>query len=224
MSCPSTVNLSQKLSTHVICRLGGNPNAHSRDENSHSPLTLSASAGHLEIMDLLLSHNADLETTTKYKVRFYPVITPVSPAAFSHTSILIYQETALHTACRYNHAVAVRLLTSRNASLVVRNYKNQTPLDVAVESMSREAAAEIITGDRWKEAMACLDSNHHNPLPRMIAYLPSVAELVLDKCIVTDGDPDSDDYSVTYNFEYVDIHPDSEAMNGTKVWYAKVSA
>lgn len=76
---------------------------------------------------------------------------------------------------------------------------------------------------RWKEAMACLDKEHKNPLASLIAYLPQVAEMVLDKCITVEGDPERLDYCVTYNLEYVDLHPDDEACKARKVWFAVVN-
>lgn len=67
--------------------------------------------------------------------------------------------------------------------------------------------------------MSCFDKSGHNPLPKLVAFLPSVAEQVLDRCITLEGDPDSEEFALVYNFEYLDIHPD---IGKEKIWYTKV--
>lgn len=79
--------------------------------------------------------------------------------------------------------------------------------------------ASLLCYFRWQEAMRCLDRNNHNPFPKLVAYLPMVAEQVLDRCITLQGDPDGEDFCVTYNFEYVDINPEQTTE---KVWYIMV--
>ena len=50
---------------------------------------------------------------------------------------------------------------------------------------------------RWTEAMNCLDNKYRNPLPRLIAFMPEVALLVLDNCITRDGDVKDEDFTVS---------------------------
>lgn len=70
--------------------------------------------------------------------------------------------------------------------------------------------------------MDCLDNRGRNPLPRLIAFLPSVATVVLDRCISRHGDPEDENYSITYDFKYIDIDPDSNTCRRGKVWYTNV--
>lgn len=53
--------------------------------------------------------------------------------------------------------------------------------------------------------------------------MPKVAEIVLNKCITTEGDPTDEDFKVIYDFKYIDIHPD-EHKGVRKVWYVNVSS
>lgn len=73
--------------------------------------------------------------------------------------------------------------------------------------------------------MSCLDKQGHNPLPMLIAFMPSVADLVMDNCIKPEGDVEDEEYQVTYNFKYIDPHPDSiVCQRGPKIWYCNVSS
>ena len=72
--------------------------------------------------------------------------------------------------------------------------------------------------------MSCLDKHGHNPLPMLIAFMPSVAAVVMDNCVTREGDIEDEDFTVTYNFKYLDPHPDSAVCRkGPKVWYCNVS-
>ncbi|XP_067935402.1 transient receptor potential cation channel subfamily A member 1-like isoform X2 [Watersipora subatra] len=183
-------------SVKALLKHGGDVSARGRDEYSHTALTAAACNGHLEIIDLLLEHVDDTEVCTKY------------------------QETAMHLACRGNYSQVVELLLQYSASVICRNHKDQTPLDVAIECRSHQAAAAIITSDKWQEAMDCVDEGGNNPLPRLIAFMPSIAKLVLDRCIQHKGNPEKEDFAVTYNFKYMDPSPLSHCCKNGKAWYA----
>lgn len=71
--------------------------------------------------------------------------------------------------------------------------------------------------------MSCQDENGRSPLPKLIVFLPTVAELVLDRCITYSGDPSFEEYAITYNFKYIDIDPDAPICKKSKVWYVNVS-
>ena len=48
------------------------------------------------------------------------------------------------------------------------------------------------------------------PMRKLIKAAPKVAEVVLDKCIVKSKHPSNHlDYSITYDFRYIDQDPDS---------------
>ena len=42
--------------------------ARGRDEYNHTALTAAACKGHVEIVDLLLEHSAEIDASTKYRV------------------------------------------------------------------------------------------------------------------------------------------------------------
>ncbi|XP_067937028.1 transient receptor potential cation channel subfamily A member 1-like [Watersipora subatra] len=183
-------------SVKALLKHGGDVLARGHDEFNHTVLTAAACNGHLEIVDLLLEHGNDTEVSTKY------------------------QETAMHLACRGNYFQVVELLLQYSASVICRNHKDQTPLDVAIECRSQQAAAAIINSNKWQEAMDCVDEGGNNPLPRLIAFMPSIAKLVLDRCIQHEGSPEKEDFAVTYNFKYLDPSPLSHCCKDGKIWYA----
>ena len=71
--------------------------------------------------------------------------------------------------------------------------------------------------------MNCEDELGINPLPRLISFMPSVAKLVLDRCVKREGHPECEDFAVTYTFKYMDPHPMSLCCKDRKAWYANVS-
>ena len=71
--------------------------------------------------------------------------------------------------------------------------------------------------------MRCEDKHGINPFPRLVAFMPSVAQLVLDNCVKREGHPESPEFAVTYNFKYIDPHPMSLCCKKGKAWYVNVS-
>lgn len=76
---------------------------------------------------------------------------------------------------------------------------------------------------RWEEAMGCVNKKGINSFPSLVAFMPSVAKLVLNNCVTREGDPESKDFALTYNFKYIDPHPLSVACKNGKAWYVNVS-
>lgn len=73
--------------------------------------------------------------------------------------------------------------------------------------------------------MSCEDNNKDNPLPRLVAIMPSVAESVLNKCVTKEGNPNDKEYQVGYNFRYL-YGPHDEHKHLTQrslAWYCNVS-
>ncbi|KAF6019803.1 hypothetical protein EB796_021893 [Bugula neritina] len=182
----------------TLLRFGADVKARGRNECCHTPLTLAASRGHLELVDLLLDNGAPTEAVTKFR------------------------DTSLHLACKDNWVKVVNLLLSRQVDVTARNVRDETPLDVAIKNGSTDSADAIIKSNRWKEAMNCKDSYGINPLPHLIAYMPSVANSVLDKCVIREGSPEDKDFAVTYDFSYLDPHPDDNILctkRHGKAWF-----
>ena len=64
---------------------------------------------------------------------------------------------------------------------------------------------------RWKEVLTHVDADGYQPLEKLIAVAPEVAELVLNKCVTTSKHTKSDpEYCETYNFEFLDLPPDRQ--------------
>ena len=62
---------------------------------------------------------------------------------------------------------------------------------------------------RWLEALKHLDENGTPVMDKLIKASPEVAEFVLNKSVVTSSlHVKHRDYSIKYNFEVLDSHPD----------------
>ena len=68
---------------------------------------------------------------------------------------------------------------------------------------------------RWREALLNIDNKGVHVMEKLIELAPEVAEIALNNCIIYSGiDKKHDDYSIEYNFEFVDIDPDKREKGG----------
>jgi ankyrin repeat protein len=105
-----------------------------------TPLEVAVSQGHIEIVKILLTNNADFITPNKCGVTCSHIA-----AAGGHDEILkiLYQKgadinvkdedgrTPLHNATLLNHLSTAALLINKNAKLSLKDVRNTTPLDYA---------------------------------------------------------------------------------------------
>ena len=69
----------------------------------------------------------------------------------------------------------------------------------------------VIIYFRWQEALNHVDNNGTHPMEKLIAVAPEVAEVVLNNSIQYSKHPVNDpDYSITYKFDFIDLHPDKQ--------------
>ena len=65
--------------------------------------------------------------------------------------------------------------------------------------------------------MRSVDGKGKRPMEKLIEVVPEVAEVVLNNCIEYSKHPkEHKDYSITYNFEYLDVHPDKR---GAEIYF-----
>ena len=83
-------------------------------QDHQTPLHLSCERGHVDIVNVLLSHGADIHV--KDKVSIYSDITSIK-------SLLLIQDgdTPLHLSCKSGHVDIVNVLLSHGADIDVKN-------------------------------------------------------------------------------------------------------
>ncbi|XP_067028260.1 transient receptor potential cation channel subfamily A member 1-like [Acropora muricata] len=113
------------------------------------------------------------------------------------------QNTALHLAAIYGHPEVVSTLLSSEKQDIVMNRKNQNVLDAAMEAQQKDVLLAITSHRRWREV---LTSSKPGPMAQMSALAvkyPEVAKRFMDQCVTKEGNPDGEDYKITYDFSLI---------------------
>lgn len=160
-----------------------------RDDINWTPLDYAALHGHRKVVTLLLDNDAPVDAVDKNG------------------------STPLHHASTHGHTECMGILLDRGASISWQDKEFKNCLDLAIENGQVEACLCLITHKRWKEALRTEDINGTHPMEKLIAVAPSVAEIVLDKCIHQENvimPNGATAVKVTYDFEFLDIEPDRQ--------------
>ncbi|XP_060576349.1 transient receptor potential cation channel subfamily A member 1-like [Ruditapes philippinarum] len=156
-----------------------------RDENYCTAMILAASKGHVKVMQLLIDNLTEVNVCDKLK------------------------NTALHMSAAGGHVDAVRLLLNKNASPIMLNSYKKSALDMALDYEQVDAAVTMMKHKKWKEIMSLRDSQGYTPMKKLIRKAPEAAMVVMDSCVVESDDRKDDmDYSLQYDFTYIDPGPD----------------
>ncbi|CAH8500013.1 unnamed protein product [Dicrocoelium dendriticum] len=158
--------------------------AGSQNNRCHTPLHYAAAAGHLDCAELLLKHNASVNPLEK---------STVGP---------------LHLSCRNGHVAMVELLLRWGAEPGIRITADvanipagSNALDAAIEGGHRSCAMALLRHSRWKSALRNQSISEfqviQTPFRKLIAFMPDVAEFVLNKC-------EEDQAEKPYTFEFID--------------------
>ncbi|XP_022093376.1 transient receptor potential cation channel subfamily A member 1-like [Acanthaster planci] len=118
------------------------------------------------------------------------------------------ENTALHLAAIEGKVNAVVFLLNHGAE-IKRNKKNQTVMDVTIESQNKDVALAITAHERWHEVM--MQSSDTRPhMLGLVAHMPEVALSVLDRCeeVIDNGLRHCKGYS--YDFRYLQCSAQSQ--------------
>ncbi|XP_065650594.1 uncharacterized protein LOC101237623 isoform X2 [Hydra vulgaris] len=116
--------------------------------------------------------------------------------------------TPLHHAATEGHVECINLLLEHGANVQLQTNENKNCLYLAVENLQKEACMAIMQHERWHEALISMDNSGTHVMKKMIELTPEVGEKALDNCIICSKlDIKNPDYSVEYNFEFIDKDP-----------------
>nr|XP_047127740.1 uncharacterized protein LOC101236217 [Hydra vulgaris] len=155
------------------------------DDSSWTPLDYAVSYGYTKIALKLINNGANVN---RYDAN---LVTPLHRASFN------------------GQVDCINVLLSNGASISFKNKDGKNCLDLAVENHHKEACMIFIMHERWEEALSNIDNEGKNPMEKLISFAPEIAAIVLDKCIKrSQFDKSSKEYSISYNFKYLDFPPD----------------
>ncbi|KAK3725015.1 hypothetical protein QZH41_017479, partial [Actinostola sp. cb2023] len=156
-----------------------------RDDDRLTPLLAMAPGGCPTAITMLLDHDAKIDDLSKNR------------------------SSALNVAACYGNVAAVKLLLDRGARVDTDSSFGLGCLGAAISFGKGEACMEIIKHKRWKESLKVKGSEGFTCMKGLIEKFPDVAKVVLDKCIVSSNHVATDEnFSLTYNFEFLFVHPD----------------
>ncbi|XP_068698482.1 transient receptor potential cation channel subfamily A member 1-like isoform X2 [Montipora foliosa] len=174
----------QRKSCLTLLTLGADVN--SRDNNHRTPLMLAANNNQFKCVEVLLEFKAspNLQDT--------------------------HGNSALLLACAQGHGDIVNLLMDHGASLTLNNNQDFDCLELAAKAGSCDVVMAIVNHKRWIELENYETSNGQTAIALLIENFPEAAEVALDHCVhhSENLNPSDPEYTVTYNFKYLDHDPD----------------
>ncbi|PIK35762.1 putative transient receptor potential cation channel subfamily A member 1-like, partial [Apostichopus japonicus] len=176
------------------------------DRRGMTPLLLASKHGHHHVVRYLLKTGADISSRNSHEM------TALSLAAMKgnvHVISVLLQFHSNVNAQDKDWDDAAHLLLHANANFCILNRKRHSVLDLAANYKREAIAAAILNNKNWEKAMNLRDSEGNTPMNMLIEKLPSCAEIVFNKCMrYSHTDQSHPDYSVTYDFKYLDPGPD----------------
>ncbi|KAK3728572.1 hypothetical protein QZH41_011655 [Actinostola sp. cb2023] len=185
--------------------------------SDHTPLHLAASNGQEKVVKFLLDRGATIERDTegrtalhfaaaKGSLRSVQLICNANPNCINDEDNAD-QDAALHLAARNGHDSVVNFLLSHENQNVTYNACNQNALDVAIESLKTNVTMMIAHHTRWREMCHRVEEGP-TQLQNLVIKMPAVAETFLDRCVEECGTVKDEDFSITYDFMFLQGMPD----------------
>ena len=157
---------------HIACTFGHldcvktllefNSNVTSRNSKKWAPLDCAAANGYLDVCKILLEYDSEPNPTD------------------------LRNQTPLMLACKEGHVDVVNLLLKNGGDVSITTRMHRNCLDYAIMYQQEEAALAIVNSDDWKLALQSAYMNGEKvqtPFRRAIISMPSVAEVILSRCI-----------------------------------------
>ncbi|KAL9951626.1 hypothetical protein ACROYT_G044327 [Oculina patagonica] len=125
------------------------------------------------------------------------------------------QNTALHLAAIHDSPEVISCLLSYPEQEILMNKKNHNVLDAALNADRKNVALAVASHDRWREVLTTCAPGHMATMKHLVIKMPEVAMSFMDQCVTKEGNPDSEDYKVTYDFTVIqgtDERPDEDPL------------
>ncbi|KAJ7328195.1 Transient receptor putative cation channel sub A member 1 [Desmophyllum pertusum] len=119
------------------------------------------------------------------------------------------QNTALHLAGMQDHPGVVSCLLSYPEQEILMNNKNHNVLDAAFNAEKKSVLLAIASHERWPEVLTSSDPGHIAQMQKLVIKMPDVVTRFMDQCVTKDGNPDGEDYKITYDFTIIQGAPKS---------------
>ncbi|KAL9951418.1 hypothetical protein ACROYT_G044077 [Oculina patagonica] len=178
------------LSAETLLKLGATIE---RDQSARSPLHLAASKGSTRCCEAILQKFQDcINMLDKNK------------------------NTALHLAATNGHAPVVKLLLSIKGAEVTLNNTNDNILDAAVKEKKSDVVMVIAEHDRWKEVLTTCTTGVVPMLQKLVEIMPDALVRFLDQLVTETGDPQSENYKVTYDLGLIQGKYEEQETNTRK--------
>ncbi|XP_032228539.1 transient receptor potential cation channel subfamily A member 1 isoform X2 [Nematostella vectensis] len=185
--------------------------------SDHTPLHLAASNGQEKVVKFLLDRGATIERDTegrtalhfaaaKGSLRSVQLICMANPNCINDEDNAD-QDTSLHLAAKNGHSEVVDFLLSDPNQKITYNGYNQNGLDVAIEAGRENVVMVIANHTRWREMCHRVEEGL-TQLQHLVIKMPSAAEKFLDRCVEECGAGKDEDYSVTFDFMFLQGMPD----------------
>ncbi|KAJ7373027.1 Transient receptor putative cation channel sub A member 1 [Desmophyllum pertusum] len=117
------------------------------------------------------------------------------------------QNTALHVAGIQDCPEVVSHLLSYPEQEILMNNKNHNVLDAAFNAEKKSVLLAIASHERWREVLTSSNPGHIAQMQKFVIKMPEVARRFMDQCITKDGNPDGEDYKITYDFTIIQGAP-----------------
>ncbi|CAI4226496.1 unnamed protein product [Auanema sp. JU1783] len=203
-----------------------------KDEKGYTPLHCAAQEGFDDAVVVLLdagaeidSRNADDKSPLQLAVMYNQLDTLRELArrgADVDRSGEDGNSPLLEAARNGNDEIVRFLINDRNCDVCKRNDKKQTALDLALENKHRDVVRTLITSEYWKDLIHPRDVIELNnvkapkirktPMRQLMSTFPELVPAILDKLITRNGEPQDYNFTVEYDFTYLDdtfMMPDS---------------
>ncbi|XP_031567523.1 transient receptor potential cation channel subfamily A member 1-like isoform X2 [Actinia tenebrosa] len=183
-----------------------------QNNQGKTPLHFAAGEGHEKVVELLVERGAtverdELERTPLHLAAINGSSRCVDCILGKHPDCLNFvdddQNTALNLAALHGHEELVEDLLSRSNQQILMNNFNQNALDIAIRMEKKDVAMTIADHDRWRELMNTSSPGGLGQMKVLLIKMPDVAERILDRCVIKEGDPIKQDYKITYDFSFI---------------------